>query len=578
MDLMMPRREPQKAPTEGPSIGPALDIEDVFKALLDDIDFSKLAGGLQLTDWDRDRLERGLTLDLILDGFRAARDVELKSKPRTQLQDSGTLSQYSKAVRRLAEADPYGDPYRRFARLTKADDWTSTSARALAKAGLNRSASHAVLELLPALLEQLSADKDGPVTQGLQEWLRSQYNGSTRHGDLRGSDVLELARALNFLHDFPPDLHGRRAQAGFQKAAEQGRKKKSTAKAKRQSKPEQTPDFDGDYRAELEFHAEIERERKAKSRKTGKRPALTHIRKLEAKRRKAGTDCDWRSEIWKQAVADPSLGDDRRAALAVLMGVGCRPAAITAGVHVVHLKGGLDDEHDRIAVRLPGTKLSDFDFLDQDHLTLKRTEADQEDISELRDDPAVQAFNTKGQAWVWYEFDCATPETRWLAKYVRRQKQAGMPRFQDSDPREQEVLKKLGKDAMCHSRIKWPHDFQDRAALQRKSKSELSVLITSAMSGRIKRLARAAFPELKKGGPQVTGYVFRHAWSADLKEALDDPEDVSRAMAHLSSRTGSRYGVRSQAAPRNRAGNLRIYAAEPRIRAANRFSPGPVRM
>ena len=316
--------------------------------------------------------------------------------------------------------------------------------------------------------------------------------------------------------------------------------------------------------------------RAADARKKGKRRVLGDVRRLEKQRLKTDPDFDWRSSIWRQALSDSRMSDDRRAALAVLIATGCRPVAVCKGVEGHLLKPKATDNYYNIAIRIPRTKGSDTDFFEDINPDLKLTEADKEAIRELKEDMQVTSYNVKGQPWVYFVIECSTPETLWLAEYIKGKGSENLATRGD-DKRETEVLEQISGKTAGSLKISWRHHFKDPQDAARKSEPERLKIATTKLSDKVARLARKAMPELKKG-PRVTAYVFRHAISSDLKEVIDDRATVSAAMGHRSGEMARMYGTRQQSSrgPQNRAARIqKIVPAALEIRNLRIRTPGP---
>lgn len=75
------------------------------------------------------------------------------------------------------------------------------------------------------------------------------------------------------------------------------------------------------------------------------------------------------------------------------------------------------------------------------------------------------------------------------------------------------------------------------------SPSERHRRLSVSLGKLVARLGRAAFPSLRHN---LTPYVFRHAFAADLKVAGQcEPEIIAKALGHQSTRTQEHYGLKS---------------------------------
>ena len=574
-----------------PDHNQALDVspDQALDTLLDGFRISDLIDQKDLhhlSEWDLETLEQFLTAPHLKYSFKAAREVELRSKSRRRLADTGTLAQYERAVRRLADADDYEDPYRHFSMLTLTEDWTSKQAKYLAKAALNRLASDALLRLTPVFLASITEIKPGNDREfALKSWYEAHYIKdlkTLKRKKIGLESLLELARASSYYAEVPPDIHGIRSRERLSQAAI-GAKKRPPTRPKADPGPLLSTPPGREIHEMLEVAtieaAEREAQRAVAARKKGKRTVLGVVRKLEKQRLKTDPDFDWRSSIWHQALSDDRMSDDRRAALAVLIATGCRPVAVCKGVEGHLLKPKPTDNYYKIAVRIPQTKGSDTDFFGDIDPSLKLTEADKQAIRDLQDDMQVTSFNIKGQRWVYFVIECSTPEALWLAEYIKKEG-VETPDQSGDDPREQAVLDQISGKTAGSLKISWKHHFQDPQGAAQKPEADRLKIATTKLSEKVARLARKAMPELKKR-TRVTAYVFRHAISSDLKEVHDDRATVSAAMGHRSGDMASMYGTRQQSSrgPQNRAVRIKkIVPATLEIRNVKERRPEVVRV
>lgn len=543
-----------------------------------------------LTKDDLETLQVYLAHDYISHGFREARSIELRSKPSYAL-SAATQKLYKGQVRRLTETNENNDPYNQFSMLTISSQTraeTVSNGVYQSKAALNRLASRAMLEDLPqlyteilAFLKQSSAakikqDRTDEERQKIAETYKQKALALTkwrnRHYKPQDSNVdnsvgkpvidadflLSIARAAKFLNDFPPDIHGIRGREAIQTS---NRKAKGTARKPARTRQDLIDNGVSDLIASLETAP-----RKVKSGKA-KRPVLARIGLKETRQRKLNPTFDWRSHVWKTAVNDPHIDDSKRALVAIQIALGPRPVEIAMGVNVHVLRAANTDDHYKILVRIAGAKTGDADYLDEEHRDYHKTDDDHAAIEQLKSDTQVMDFNSKGQVWKLFEIDCAFPEMRWLADYVRR---VGLPLDDDyagslyAD--EAQAFGAYAKD-ITHSAFmgfQVKHHDIDRA--RQMTASERDMNAANSFSNMLVRLGKSAFPKLPD---RLTGYVYRHALASDLKAAEVDPEVISQTVGHISGRITQRYGSNLHATKRtysNRASAI-----------SKRFTASPVR-
>ena len=243
-----------------------------------------------------------------------------------------------------------------------------------------------------------------------------------------------------------------------------------------------------------------------------------------ARRKQADVpDYDWRSHFWTTAVlGDPHLDLTRRAILATTIATGVRPAEFSddLGVNVQLVSEG---GQDRLHFEIHGAKTTD-----QVH----------------------EGLPGKGQSIRTLELECKTPETKWLRDRLADQR-----------------FLRLALSSPVHATTGIPLHRSER---HRRVSVSLGKLVT--------RLGKIAFPRLRHN---LTPYVFRHAFGADMK-ASDQfgPELIANALGHQSTRTQSSYGITSGA--RNLSlkrveSIVRISAASP-VRSREQHGPRPDRL
>lgn len=510
---------------------------------------------------DMGTLTQYFRFDFLAQAYSQARSIELHSQPSYML-TAATRKLYAGAVRRLATADQNGDPYNQFAMLTAAlaanPKEKNGNAYYQSKAALNREAARVMLDELPQILDAFVAFLKRASAQMIKqdrshaermaiaeafrlkcnahsEWRRQHYHAQQdvdnleKPSEISIKSLLEIARAAKFLTDFPPDLHGVRSRAGYHLPRGNDRSRHFVSK--------DPAKHDLDLRHDLVTSQTMSQKMYAPK---AKRPVLARLGRIESRKRKRDQNYEWRTAIWSEALRDKHTNDTQRALIAVQIALGPRPIEIALGVtiHLLRAENAADD--DRILVRMTGAKTSDATYFDDEHPKYRKTSADLAAIAQLKADPQVMEFNTKGQPWKLFELDCAYPETRWLADYVH---QIGLPMADNycaSLSADEAAALHPFLRAISHTVFVQHNDQHgDPVADPGQTAEVLRTNAAISFSKLLARLGRRAFPRLTD---RITSYVYRHALASDLKAAGVEQAEISKTIGHISGRTAARYG------------------------------------
>lgn len=165
-------------------------------------------------------LRRGLNFVLVTEAYQKARDVELLSKPAEHIAET-TMRTYDFAIGALARASQNGCPYHQFAMLTQNGGWTSQTKKSNSRAGLNRRACREIMVGFPRLIldlastyDQLTKEEARKITGVLKRDYTSDFTCQLAKSftKMDAEGILEFAKAVNYLNDFPPDIHGCRSR------------------------------------------------------------------------------------------------------------------------------------------------------------------------------------------------------------------------------------------------------------------------------------------------------------------------------------------------------------------------------
>ena len=548
---------PQEPQVEAPTLAPAMPLEVTHQMLDGFLEHLKVThscpGMADLRDEDLETLRLYLTDRFLGPAWAASRDVEARGRANGTLAP-GTRATYARMVANLKKQHRHGDAYAQLPMLTIDGREPSTSTKATAKTALNHAATRVIGETLPAFYGHLdgwlTAQKIGdPEARkaSIREWRRAHYHDEFLE-NLRpifdAQALLEMARAIRFLNENRPDPHAVRSRAKLKNAPKQGKKSKPPA-----PRMPSSAELEAAGASPMEASFAVEKalaEALKKEPNRTKKDVLNTINRWESRNKRRGLEHDFRSAFWKAVQAAPRMKDDRKAALAVMMTVSCRPAELAKGIHIHVLRASNTDDHYRIIARVPGTKLSHADILEDESLMFRRTAEDTAVLQALMGDPAVEGFHTKGQPWRLMEIECRSPEARWLAQYVRENASPEALDIGNMTVEEHDAFEEYLGDVTHHTLISIPHTPQDPIASSMSSESDRLKTIVTSFGESVNTIAqRALLPTQIED--RVTPYVFRHAYAGDLKAFHEDVDGRSAAMGHSSSRTISRYGSSQQA-------------------------------
>ncbi|WP_069301164.1 site-specific integrase [Neptunicoccus sediminis] len=215
---------------------------------------------------------------------------------------------------------------------------------------------------------------------------------------------------------------------------------------------------------------------------------LTALNQHARRKMNARPDYDWRNHFWMTTLRDSYIDDHRRAFIAALMLTGCRPAEFSEELGVDLLLQSRPEGSTCLSITIAGAK------------TMQ---------------PMTGELAGKGQNFRSIKFNCAAPEGQWLMDALNLAEQ---PRMRLTLP--SPSLSESGAHLPTTER-------------HRRISASLGKLVT--------RIGKAAFPRLRHN---VTPYVFRHAFAADMKTAGHfDSEMIAQALGHQSTRTQESYGL-----------------------------------
>ena len=241
---------------------------------------------------------------------------------------------------------------------------------------------------------------------------------------------------------------------------------------------------------------------------------------------------------------------EKIALLSVMTLAGPRPNELIKGVQLHYIEPSEGYDKGRILIRIEGSKVSSFEDQEIGLSDIEMTEQQQSLWQDIKDDPASRDFYRKGQDYRYVEVAVTLPQAEFLADLISKRTKGKTPiqsqeaLLLNKDP-EQNTRRDINSEISSSLALRFPGflppaERDDPDAIRRG---------VDKLSKMVQRLGAKVY----RGKEKITPYVFRHAFSADIK-AHYDGEDlmISAGLGHAVDRTKGAYAPRGSA-PKLRA-------------------------
>ena len=241
---------------------------------------------------------------------------------------------------------------------------------------------------------------------------------------------------------------------------------------------------------------------------------------------------------------------EKIALLSVMTLAGPRPNELIKGVQLHYIEPSEGYDKGRILIRIEGSKVSSFEDQEIGLSDIEMTEQQQSLWQDIKDDPASRDFYRKGQDYRYVEVAVTLPQAEFLADLISKRTKGKTPiqsqeaLLLNKDP-EQNTRRDINSEISSSLALRFPGflppaERDDPDAIRRG---------VDKLSKMVQRLGANVY----RGKEKITPYVFRHAFSADIK-AHYDGEDlmISAGLGHAVDRTKGAYAPRGSA-PKLRA-------------------------
>ena len=241
---------------------------------------------------------------------------------------------------------------------------------------------------------------------------------------------------------------------------------------------------------------------------------------------------------------------EKIALLSVMTLAGPRPNELIKGVQLHYIEPSEGYDKGRILIRIEGSKVSSFEDQEIGLSDIEMTEQQQSLWQDIKDDPASRDFYRKGQDYRYVEVAVTLPQAEFLADLISKRTKGKTPiqsqeaLLLNKDP-EQNTRRDINNEISGSLALRFPGflppaERDDPDAIRRG---------VDKLSKMVQRLGAKVY----RGKEKITPYVFRHAFSADIK-AHYDGEDlmISAGLGHAVDRTKGAYAPRGSA-PKLRA-------------------------
>ena len=241
---------------------------------------------------------------------------------------------------------------------------------------------------------------------------------------------------------------------------------------------------------------------------------------------------------------------EKIALLSVMTLAGPRPNELIKGVQLHYIEPSEGYDKGRILIRIEGSKVSSFEDQEMGLSDIEMTEQQQSLWQDIKDDPASRDFYRKGQDYRYVEVAVTLPQAEFLADLISKRTKGKTPiqsqeaLLLNKDP-EQNTRRDINSEISSSLALRFPGflppaERDDPDAIRRG---------VDKLSKMVQRLGAKVY----RGKEKITPYVFRHAFSADIK-AHYDGEDlmISAGLGHAVDRTKGAYAPRGSA-PKLRA-------------------------
>ena len=241
---------------------------------------------------------------------------------------------------------------------------------------------------------------------------------------------------------------------------------------------------------------------------------------------------------------------EKMALLSVMTLAGPRPNELIKGVQLHYIEPSEGYDKGRILIRIEGSKVSSFEDQEIGLSDIEMTEQQQSLWQDIKDDPASRDFYRKGQDYRYVEVAVTIPQAEFLVDLISKRTKGKTPiqsqeaLLLNKDP-EQNTRRDINSEISSSLALRFPGflppaERDDPDAIRRG---------VDKLSKMVKRLGANVY----RGKEKITPYVFRHAFSADIK-AHYDGEDlmISAGLGHAVDRTKGAYAPRGSA-PKLRA-------------------------
>lgn len=241
---------------------------------------------------------------------------------------------------------------------------------------------------------------------------------------------------------------------------------------------------------------------------------------------------------------------EKMALLSVMTLAGPRPNELIKGVQLHYIEPSESYHKGRILIRIEGSKVSSFEDQELGLSYIKMTEQQQSLWNDIKGDPASRDFYRKGQDYRYVEVAVTLPQAEFLADLIRKRTKGKTPipiqeALSLNKDAEITTRRDINREVTASLSLRFPGFLppteRDDADAIRRGVDKLSKMV--------QRLGAKVY----RGKEKITPYVFRHAFSADIK-AHYGGEDllISSGLGHAVDRTKGAYAPRG-AAPKRRA-------------------------
>lgn len=253
--------------------------------------------------------------------------------------------------------------------------------------------------------------------------------------------------------------------------------------------------------------------------------------------------------------------EDRLSALAIMTLAGPRPNEMLRGVRLHYIGPCQNYTSGRILIKLEGSKLSTFDDQELGHDEKAFTQEQKDLWDEIKSDASSRDFYRKGQDFRYVEVDVSLPQALYLYDLIKR-KSPGKDTLPAPEAHLLNQSTKTGKIRDINSQIKASLSLHFPTFLHPSERDDPQAIRRGVdkLSKAVQRLGTQVY----NGKDRITPYVFRHAFSADIK-AHYEGEDlmISAGLGHSVDRTKGAYAPRGSSPKHRKSYIINSYSSKP---------------